>query len=78
MTALDWMDSAACAGMDPERFFPDSGNDAEVKRVCMSCPVRAECLDYALSLPFQVWGIWAGVTERPRRAMRHQRMRGAA
>jgi WhiB family transcriptional regulator, redox-sensing transcriptional regulator len=37
-----------------------------VKRICMACPVREECLDYALSND-ERFGIWGGLSERERR-----------
>lgn len=73
----DWRDSAACAGVDGELFFPEPRGGRtgwEAKAICARCPVRAECLDYALSLPIEhVWGIWAGTTDADRRALRRER-----
>ena len=44
-----WQDRALCAQTDPEAFFPEKGGSTrEAKRVCRSCEVRAECLEYAL------------------------------
>lgn len=64
----DWRARAACARLDPGLFFPD-GAEAETrqaKRVCAACPVRAECLRFALTSPEQ-YGIWGGLTEGERR-----------
>ncbi len=45
---LGWQDQALCAQTDPEAFFPEKGGSTrEAKRVCRSCEVRAECLEYA-------------------------------
>jgi WhiB family redox-sensing transcriptional regulator len=44
-------DRAACRGQDPERFFPESGEQvkaAEAKAICASCQVRDQCLDLAV------------------------------
>jgi WhiB family redox-sensing transcriptional regulator len=58
-------------------FFPGRGEPAEpARRICASCPVRQPCLDYALSHGI-VHGIWGGLTERDRRALRTRRA-GAA
>ena len=65
-----WMDSALCAQTDPELFFPEQGDAAyAAKKVCRSCPVRAECLEYALTndVPF---GVWGGLSARERRRVR--------
>jgi hypothetical protein len=67
-----WMAEAACAGMDPKLFFPKRGQTTVVeqaKAVCRVCPVRAECLDYALTVRERN-GIWGGTSERQRRKIR--------
>lgn len=54
-----WMDQAVCAQTDPDRFFPEKNESAEpAKRVCRTCPVAGECLEFALANrePFGVWG----------------------
>jgi WhiB family redox-sensing transcriptional regulator len=46
-----WLDQAACRGHDPERFFPESGEQtkaAEAKAICASCQVRDHCLELAV------------------------------
>jgi WhiB family transcriptional regulator, redox-sensing transcriptional regulator len=46
-----WLDQAACRDHDPERFFPESGEQtkaAEAKAICASCQVRDQCLDLAV------------------------------
>jgi WhiB family transcriptional regulator, redox-sensing transcriptional regulator len=64
-----WQDQALCAETDPEAFYPELGESAEpAKRICRSCEVRAECLEYALENG-EAFGIWAGTTERQRRKM---------
>lgn len=68
----DWRHRAACLDEDPELFQPvtDAGpvfedQVAAAKAVCGRCPVRAECLVFALAmLPF---GIAGGRTEQERR-----------
>jgi WhiB family redox-sensing transcriptional regulator len=47
-----WLDRAACRDQDPERFFPESGEQAkaaEAKAICASCQVRDHCLDLAVT-----------------------------
>jgi WhiB family redox-sensing transcriptional regulator len=51
-------------------------------RVCLACPIRAQCLDYALS-GADTWGgiatgIWGGTTPRQRDRLRQQRKAAAA
>ena len=67
-----WQDRALCAQTDPEAFFPEKGGSTrEAKRVCRSCEVRAECLDYALAHD-ERFGIWGGLSERERRRLKRQ------
>ena len=62
-----WYADALCAQTDPEAFFPEKGGSTrEAKRVCQSCDVRAECLEYALAHD-ERFGIWGGLSERERR-----------
>lgn len=67
---LGWQERALCAQTDPEAFFPEKGGSTrEAKRVCASCEVRSECLEYALEKD-ERFGIWGGLSERERRKMK--------
>jgi WhiB family redox-sensing transcriptional regulator len=66
----NWQERALCAQTDPEAFFPEKGGSTrEAKRVCLSCDVRGECLEYAL-LHDERFGIWGGLSERERRKLK--------
>ena len=68
----DWRGLGNCAGQDPDLFFaPGAVEHREAKRICRDCPVRRECLAYALFEPVD-HGIWGGLTERERRRMRRE------
>jgi WhiB family redox-sensing transcriptional regulator len=68
-----WVDQALCAQTDPESFFPEKGGSTrEAKRVCLTCDVRAECLEYALDYD-ERFGIWGGLSERERRKLHKAR-----
>ena len=68
--AARWRELAACRGTDLEVFFPGRGETAgPARQVCAACPVRQACLDYAISNRI-THGIWGGLTERERRALR--------
>ncbi len=70
--SLEWQDRALCKQTDPEAFFPEKGGSSrEAKKVCTSCDVRAECLDYALKHD-ERFGIWGGLTERERRKLKRR------
>lgn len=65
----DWVDEALCAQTDPEAFFPEKGGSTrEAKAVCRSCPVRPECLEFAVESG-ERFGIWGGASERERRRL---------
>ena len=67
---LSWQERALCAQTDPEAFFPEKGGSTrEAKRVCSSCEVKVECLEYALEND-ERFGIWGGLSERERRRLK--------
>jgi WhiB family redox-sensing transcriptional regulator len=67
---LGWQERALCAQTDPEAFFPEKGGSTrEAKRVCLTCDVRGDCLDYALEHD-ERFGIWGGLSERERRKLK--------
>ncbi len=69
---LGWQERALCAQTDPEAFFPEKGGSTrEAKKVCGSCDVRSECLDYALEND-ERFGIWGGLSERERRKLKRR------
>ncbi|MFI5751142.1 WhiB family transcriptional regulator [Streptomyces sp. NPDC051644] len=68
-----WHTRGVCHGMDPEDadavFFPlprDHEAIAEAKELCGLCPVRRDCLNYALENVLKE-GVWGGLTEAERR-----------
>lgn len=75
----DWVGSAVCASVDPELFFPRTGQPADkAKRICGTCPVQAECLSWALhveSLIGAMPGVYGGLTMSDRNAWRERRCR---
>lgn len=67
-----WHTRGACYGMDVEDadavFFPrprDHEDIAEAKELCGWCPVRSDCLNYALENGLRD-GVWGGLTEAER------------
>ena len=70
----DWRNHAACLTADLAAFFPitttAAGESAEpAVRICRGCPVRMECLDFALTND-ERYGVWGGATERDRAQMK--------
>lgn len=74
----DWRTRGACRDEDPELFFPVAMSGpaldqiSRAKAVCARCPVRAECLAWALSTRQSV-GVWGGLTEDERRTRKRTR-----
>jgi WhiB family transcriptional regulator, redox-sensing transcriptional regulator len=80
---MTWHDEAAClTAPDPEIFFPAGttgdavGQIVSAKSVCSRCPVRGQCLEFALTSR-QDFGVWGGLTEEERRSLRRSRQRAA-
>ena len=68
--ALAWQTDSLCAQTDPEAFFPEKGGPTrDAKKICVSCEVRTQCLEYALQND-ERFGIWGGLSERERRKLR--------
>jgi WhiB family redox-sensing transcriptional regulator len=72
---IDWQKRAACRGADANIFFPPTQpeskeertmREAQAKSVCAACPVREQCLTFALTTR-EPHGIWGGLTETERR-----------
>ena len=79
-TTSDWRHRAACLTEDPELFFP-IGNTGpavlqaeEAKAVCRRCDVVEACLRWALDTG-QDHGVWGGLTEDERRALKRRNAR---
>ncbi len=67
-----WSVHALCRATDPEIFFPPNDSPAtEARRICASCPVRRQCLAYAVAAD-EPFGIWGGLTTEERRNLRRQ------
>ncbi|HLS48491.1 MAG TPA: WhiB family transcriptional regulator [Actinomycetaceae bacterium] len=77
---MDWRHDAACLTEDPELFFP-IGNTGpalaqieQAKAVCQRCPVVETCLKWAMSNN-QDAGVWGGLSEDERRALKRRTAR---
>ena len=79
-SAFDWRAKAACRDKDPELFFPVGNTGAayqqieEAKAVCRTCKVIDACLKCALDTN-QDYGVWGGLSEDERRALKRRAMR---
>ena len=79
-----WQDEGACRNEDLNIFFGPDGErqperdirERKAKAICADCPVRIDCLNYALSRP-EKYGTWGGLNEDERSSERRRRMRRA-
>jgi WhiB family redox-sensing transcriptional regulator len=78
---VSWQDRALCRGADANLFFTPShlekqeereAREALAKAVCARCPVRRECLAFALATR-ESYGIWGGLNELERRHILERR-----
>jgi len=76
-----WQFEAACRGEDSALFFAPgyferreekSAREVKAKAFCARCPVREECLDFALRIR-ESHGVWGGLNEQERRSLLRQR-----
>lgn len=72
----DWRAHALCGNTNSDLFFAVGAMEhKQAKRICRECPVRGECLAYAMEAPVD-HGIWGGLTERERRRFRRNAVNG--
>jgi WhiB family transcriptional regulator, redox-sensing transcriptional regulator len=77
IAAPGWQDRAGCGGADTAIFFAETpADEAAAKAICAWCPVRSDCLAFALehNIPS---GIYGGMT-RDERDNHRRRARRAA
>jgi WhiB family redox-sensing transcriptional regulator len=75
----DWRRQAHCLGIKTAIFFPEFAQSdrawQNARRICSRCPVRDECLRFALQWDEleDRWGMFAGLTPNERNLVRSQR-----
>ena len=72
---------ARCAEVGGDQFYPDDFSTGgatvlyeQARRVCMSCEVRLECAEWAITHN-EEYGMWGGLTPRERKEIRGRRLR---
>lgn len=75
----EWHRKALCSEVAPDLFFPEKNASAVetrfAKSLCAKCPVRVQCLEYALDAN-EVFGIWGGTTPQERFLLRRLSKKG--
>lgn len=69
----EWQLRAGCRSMPVSMFYPPYGlrghmltlHEIAAKQVCAQCPVRAACLNHAVTVG-EPYGIWGGLAARER------------
>jgi WhiB family redox-sensing transcriptional regulator len=69
----EWAKKGACRNYYPDLWFPDThSQELRATQICRTCPVIAECLNYALRWPQA--GVWGGLPERDRRKLKPRKL----
>jgi WhiB family redox-sensing transcriptional regulator len=72
-TIETWMAHGACRAYPPNTFFPSDGVGVDrARKICATCSVTAQCLEYALTNHID-HGVWGGCSERERRRINKRR-----
>lgn len=70
-------EQAACIGIDVNMFYAEHSAEylthemRTAKKICGTCPIQAECLEWALLN--ERWGLWGGTAPYERDAIRKKR-----
>ncbi len=73
--STEWMADGKCREYPAGTFFPRDGVGVIIaQRICATCPVSSQCLEYALENHVD-HGIWGGCSERERRRILRERRR---
>ena len=68
-----WMVKGNCRNYPPAVFFPSDGVGVDrARRICATCQVADDCLEYALVNRID-HGVWGGASERERRRILKRR-----
>ena len=86
---MEGQEAPPCTETFPDAFFPEEVEDSngkvisssykheyEAKSICAGCPLRIQCLSYALENNEP--GIWGGTTEHERRLLKRNKKDPAA
>lgn len=69
-----WRTQAACADLGSDAFFlagDDLAGMRKAQKVCAGCPVKDDCLAFAIDTN-QPLGVWGGTTPNERRRLRRE------
>lgn len=69
-----WVEQAACQGHDTAMWFRDQHDESsyrDARAVCAGCPVRLQCLAWALNAG-EPHGVWGGLSPKERGRLRRK------
>lgn len=69
-----WMTEGLCATVDEPLWFSRVQVEQDAaKAICEHCPVRGECLSWAMTVP-EMLHVWGGLSARQRKTLRGRRV----
>ena len=79
---MDLHGEPPCANY-PDAFFHDDATSSAgprwnyqiAKKLCADCPIRLECLEYALAAD-EEYGVWGGLSPVERRQLKRNKKKG--
>lgn len=76
-SVLAWQRQAACRGTDVHLFFPEQHQPGThttrlAKALCAACPVKADCLEFAVTEGI-THGTWGGLSQKELGRLRTRR-----
>lgn len=83
--ASGWQQHGSCRTQDAAVFFPPlqfepkterEAREAKAKAICAACPVRVECLEWALETE-EPYGVWGGHSELERKHILARRLKAS-
>lgn len=77
---MSWRERAACLGRPLEQFFHEGRQSAELRALCLSCPVRRDCFDDVMASEKKIplthrAGFYAGLSPAERHGIEHRQER---
>lgn len=76
LSELSWTEQANCLGVPVEVFYSEYRELQRLaKSFCRGCPVREQCLSYAMG--HEWYGIWGGMNSEERLRIRRKKYRHA-
>lgn len=60
---MTWQERGACRPHPTEWWFPEGHDHTPAQQICGTCPVQAQCLQWAVETP-EYFGTWGGKSQQ--------------